>query len=496
MTTNRLIALPLAALALCGCSDGLDTDRISSEIELSPSLLLPMTTSTTSVEFLYEEQEGGVEYYIADDEDKTNRIRFRANRDKAVALSLYDIIGLDAARSYRLATIPLSEIDPQSAPEFTFTTDLEFYDESSVSISSIDCQLTVGASWDGFSAPMGLTVSVAETPADFEIATQSGADSKTSSKKIALADNKIPLVITCRPEGGEVGSLGNLNLSVTVSGADNVVCKTQTFRTHVNPVSWPTQLDAFRQISKSMLFENPQLWLACQNGTGMDMTVSLNIRNAATDGTTLSTDAFHLPSKGADEVEFNRENSDISAFLHPVPTELYLSCDAAFSMPEGAESVTIHLNDSAFFGYRYNVPFDFAIDGTISEELVDLSDLPENDHVDAAKIVVTSDNSLPFRFSSVATFIEKGTGNRLSQIELPSVIDMPELSEWGTSAGGTVHKMMTVELTDENLDDLRRSDRILFSTIASSDGIFVAPKLEDKANIDIALAVKFVFSNK
>ncbi|MDY4173807.1 MAG: hypothetical protein SOY07_00655, partial [Bacteroidales bacterium] len=92
----------VAALALCGCNSDFDTDKISPEIELSPSLLVPMTTSSTSVQYLFDEKDGAVEYYVADDEDGTNRIRFRANHDKFVTIALTDVLGIDAERSFQL----------------------------------------------------------------------------------------------------------------------------------------------------------------------------------------------------------------------------------------------------------------------------------------------------------------------------------------------------------------------------------------------------------
>lgn len=103
---------------------------------------------------------------------------------------------------------------------------------------------------------------------------------------------------------------------------------------------------------------------------------------------------------------------------------------------------------------------------------------------------------MPFEFSITATFIERGTGNYLSTINIPIMIEMPQLSEWGTSIGEMTHKVTTVTLSEKNIEDMQNSKAILFVTEASSNGLYVAPKLEDKANIDIALAVKFEFSNK
>ena len=485
----------VAALALCGCNSDFDTDKISPEIELSPSLLVPMTTSSTSVQYLFDEKDGAVEYYVADDEDGTNRIRFRANHDKFVTIALTDVLGIDAERSFQLAPLALADLDPQALPQYTFTTELPISDSDNATISALDCDLTLSASWNGFSCPMALTVTIGGVPTSVDVASPSGSADKTTKATITASNNNLPVTISCQATGTE-GLWGDLNISIALANADNFVCSTKPFRTHINPEPTATNLASFKKISNSIIFEYPQLWFTCQNKTGLDISVTNSISDSQTDGTTVTSELQYVTGNTSYEVELNRDNSDIQGLLHPIPDDLYFSCDAVFSMPAGAESVTIHKTDTAFLGFRYNIPFDFMIEGVLSDDMIDLDEIPEGDNIEAAKLVITSDNSIPFGMSASCTFIEKGTGKALSTIEIPNVIDMPDLTEWGTTVGDPVHKMTTVVLTDENLADLHKADRAYFVSRASSNERYVAPKLEDKANIDIAIAIKFVFSNK
>lgn len=91
--TPILILLMAVAMSstLSGCLDGFETDKIDSKVELSPSILVPMSTSNLSIEYLFDEKDNAVMYYVADDEDGTNRIKLYSERevDSSVAIRPY-----------------------------------------------------------------------------------------------------------------------------------------------------------------------------------------------------------------------------------------------------------------------------------------------------------------------------------------------------------------------------------------------------------------------
>ncbi len=493
----------VSSLALGGCLDGFDTDKIDSELEISPSLMLPMSTSSTSIEYLFDEKNGYIEYYVADDEDGTNRIRLRGDHRRSVAVPLLEVLGLGGERGFSLGQLYLSYVDfdvlaaaGQSSVSESFTADVPLADGGDATIYSIDAGLSVSASWSGFSHPMALGLSIGGESFSFDISTSEGSKTLSSSASLAPSGGKLPVSIVCEASCDGGGSWGTLDLSFTLSDVDNVVCSMKPTKSFVGPNVEATNLGAFKTISKSLYFENPRLWLTCENNTALDITIEPEVTSAMVGGTVLTTDPFPVGHNSSDEYELNRSNSAIAEMLRPVPENLYYISDFTLSMPAGVDRVRVTRGDTAYLGFRYDVPFDFIMEGNLSESNVTVSDIPENSHISAAKLIITSDNSMPFSLSLAATLIEKGTGDTLSTISAENIIDLPQLTEWGTSTGDMTHKVTTVLLTEENIADLQNAESIYFVSNATSAGLYVAPKLEDKANIDIALAVQFEFTNK
>lgn len=508
--TRALMLLMSAAMAstLSGCLDGFETDKINSEVELSPSLLVPMATSNLSIEYLFEEKENAVEYYVADDEDGTNRIKLYSEHEKSISVSLIDFLGLGGTKSFNLGTLDLSNVDfealklaGQTTFLRTFTVELPLGGADNMTIHSFFSRLKISSSWSGFSRPMSMGVGSIGTYYMTDVKND-GSKEVEGDMTFVPEDGKLVVGIMCEGDVEGDGEWGSIDISISLSETDKIVCSTGQISANLGPSIEATNMGAFKNLSKAMYFENPRLWMTCDNSSSFDITIAPQVISVSADdeeegnSTTLAPSPLSVQHWMEGEEELNHSNSAIAEMLHPVPDYLQYSSAITLSMPSGKESVTVWRSDSVFLGYRYDIPIDFLMDGELSEDKISISDVPENSNIEEAKLIITSDNSMPFEFSIMATFIERGTGNYLSTINIPSMIEMPQLTEWGTSIGEKIHKVTTVTLSEKNIEDLQNSKAILFVTEASSNGVYVAPKLEDSANIDIALAVKFEFSNK
>lgn len=493
---------------LSGCLDGFETDKIDSEVELSPSVLVPMATSSLSIEYLFDEKDNAIQYYVADDEDGTNRIKLYSEREKSISVSLFDLMGLGASQAFNLGTLDLSDVDfealkltGQTKVSRTFTVELPLCDTDAMTIYSLSSRLKISSSWSGFSRPMSMGIGSNGVLLMTEVVND-GAKEVEGDMTFVPSAGKLAVSIVCEGDIDGDGKWGSIDINLSLSETDNVVCSTTQISANVGPSTEATNMGSFKNLSKAMYFQNPRLWMTCENSTPFDITIAPQIISASEDddadnsGMTLAPSPLSVLHRMSGEEELNRSNSTIAEMLHPVPDYLNYTSAITLSMPTDVVKVTVMRSDSVFLGFRYDIPFDFIMDGELSDDKISISDVPENSNIEEAKLIITSDNTMPFEFSIKATFIERGTGNYLSTINIPTLIGMPQLSEWGTSIGEMTHNVTTVTLSEKNIEDLQNSKAILFVTEASSNGRYVAPKLEDKANIDIALAVKFEFSNK
>lgn len=499
-----LLSLPLP-VALGGCLDGFETDKVSSEVEIEPSLLLPLITSNVSVKYLFGEIDNAVEYYVADDEDGSNRIRFKAAHDSIVSLSVVDLLGVSDGMSYR-ASLDLASVSPAvlsaaGAPggsAASYTVDLPVDLGEGVTVYSFGTSFRVSCSWSGFSAPMSLTMTVGGQSRTVDVGGDGLASGAVSvdfgNLTLAPTDEKIGVSLLCAVAGETDGQWGSLDFGFKLDDVDAVQCSLKQFAAEVPPVIQLTHLGEFEKTSRYVIFEEPRLWLSCDNSTAVNLSLRPKVSTAISGGKSLGDAELNVGGRCVAEHEYNKDNSTIREMLSPVPDTLVYSASLSMSMPVGVERVTLSRADSLFMGFRYEVPFDFMIDADLSENYFSVSDIPEHDRIVGAQLIVTSTNGLPLDISLVATLIEDDDA-RLSVIDMPRAVETPSLSEWGTVAGEARHEFKVFELSDENIADLRRARKIGFVTVASSGGRFVAPKLEDELSLDVALAVKLEFKN-
>lgn len=499
-----LVSLPLSA-ALGGCLDGFETDKVSSDVEIEPGLLLPLITSNVSVKYLFSEIDNAVEYYVADDEDGTNRIRFKAAHDSIVALSLVDLLGVRDGVDYR-TSLDLAAVSPAMPAAsgasrnaaVDYTVDLPVELAEGVTVYSFGCSFGVSCSWSGFSAPMSLTMAVGGQSRTVDVG-GGGLASGTAFVdfgELALTpvDGKIRVSLSCAATDAVAGQWGGVELGFKLNDVDDVQCSLDQFTASVSPVVERTHLGEFEKTSRYVIFEEPRLWLTCVNSTAISLALRPKISTAFSGGKSLADAVLDVGGNISAELEYNKDNSTIREMLSPVPDSLVYSASLSLAMPGGVERITLSRADSVFLGFHYEVPFDFMIDADLSENYFSVSDIPEHDRIVGAQLIVTSTNGLPLDVSIVATLLE-GDGARLSVIDMPRAVETPALSEWGTVAGEARHEFKVFELSDENIADLRRAKKIGFVTVASSGGQYVAPKLEDELSLDIALAVKLEFKN-
>lgn len=494
-----LLSLPLP-VALGGCLDGFETDKVSSEVEIEPSLLLPLITSNVSVKYLFGEIDNAVEYYVAEDEDGSNRIRFKAAHDSIVSLSVVDLLGVRDGMSYR-TSLDLTSVSPAALSAVGaagYTVDLPVDLGEGVTVYSFVSSLSVSCSWSGFSAPMSLTMTAGGQSRTIAVGGDGlvggAASADFGSLTLTPADGKIGVSLSCAVAGETYGLWGDLDFVFKLDGVDAVQCSLEQFAAEVSPVVQMTHLGEFEKTSRYVIFEEPRLWLSCDNSTAVDLTLRPRVSTALSGGKPLGDAELNVGGRGIVEHEYNKDNSTIREMLSPVPDTLVYSASLSLSMPAGVERITLSRADSVFMGFRYEVPFDFMIDADLSENYFNVSDIPEHDRIVGAQLIVTSTNGLPLDISLVATLIEDDDA-RLSVIDMPRAVETPELSEWGTVVGEARHEFKVFELSDENIADLRRAKKIGFVTVASSGGRFVAPKLEDELSLDVALSVKLEFKN-
>lgn len=244
-TTPILILLMAAAMSstLSGCLDGFETDKIDSKVELSPSILVPMSTSNLSIEYLFDEKDNAVKYYVADDEDGTNRIKLYSEREKSIAMSLFDLMGLGASQTFHLGTLDLSDVDfealkltGQTKVSRTFTVELPLGSTDAMTIYSLSCRLKISSSWSGFSRPTSMGIGSKDVQLMTDVVND-GAKEVEGDMTFVPSAGKLEVYVVCEGDIEGDGEWGNIDINISLSETDNVVCSTSQISANVEPVN-------------------------------------------------------------------------------------------------------------------------------------------------------------------------------------------------------------------------------------------------------------------
>lgn len=488
----------MAALAVTACMDDVDVDKISGDVNIKPTLLIPLAYSDVNTEYLYDQASNAVEHYTA--EDGTNRVRLRANHDSISAYPVMNALGLSGSSKTLKHNIDFSELDftyssGSDMYEAQYTISLPIVTDNAIVINSLSLDYTIRAEYAYMYGETELTVNMLGDDIVMELGGEQASgelEEKSQNHSIEINGNDIEIPVTVRTKNYR--SYTNIDLTFELSNIDNINCSIEDLTIPTSTYISLTHMKNFKRMGRTIEYKNPRLWLTCTNKSPFDGEMRPEICSIGDGRTMLDNDRYEMPAGTVGkEEEINRENSNIQAFFKNVPDSLRYTADLLLSMPQGASSVTITQADTIYLGYRYEVPFEFKINGSIECDTAMISDVPNLSSVKRAKIVCTTTNSMPFGGNVVIQLANLYEDKMLSKIEIKDAIKCPTIVN-GLSTN-SVENVSTTELTAENLEDLKECDALIISVNLDSNGEFVAPQLKDRMTLDTSFAAGFEIKN-
>ena len=498
---KKYIPLLFLAAMISSCMDDMDYDKISDKVNVSPTLLLPLATADVDIEYLFDEADNAVEYYTA--EDGTKRVKLKANHDSIAEYPLFDFLGISREEMTFEHTFDWTSYDMSYA-----TTDVELNadmeipvvgESAGIEVKSAKASYEVTAEYSGFEHAATIKISFAGKEMVIEASgdAPSGVESmKGLQQDIELSDGKIGVGMSLTSPAGGSGRLGEIKLSVRLTDISSITGSTDGLVIPTETYISLTYMQEFRRFGRNVTWKNPQLWLTCTNNTPLDGKMEPTVASIGDGRVLLEATEYNIPAGTVGyESVINKENSNIEGFFKNVPDSLTYDADILLSMPSGSDEVTIKSSDMIYVGYRYDVPFEFMVDSEIDCDTVMISDIPDLDMVTRARLVSNVVNSIPCGGSFILQLVNLKKGEEYSKIDVDGIIGIPEINSNGVSTS-TVESVKTVDLSDDNIADLGRADAMIVSVYLGTNDMYVAPKLEDRLQVDIAIAVEIEISNE
>lgn len=483
------------------CYDDVDFDKVSDEIAAQPALLLPLANADVTVEYLFDEQENCVKYVT--DEEGDQRIVISSDHDSIATLPLYQLININTndmkieklldISSYTSSDMTSTDEDSISLPILLALPLTNDY----MSITSAKADYTISLKCNSFSIPANITVDIGGNKTYLDVKKSStGIQTNTTDGILRVYDNEIPIKITVKVSAKDVGSLGTIDFLLSLSELKSITGEMEDLHFTTNHYIHMTGMKQFNRIGKEVDFRNPQVLLSYSNSSDINFNVVPNITAIKKSNykDALHTSPFDISDNETDgSLLFDNNNSNVGLFFKQVPDSLSYHCDITGSMPSDKKSVTICSDDILYLGYSYEIPVEFIVknDDPINTDTVDISDIPNLDDLDFAKLIVYTKNSLPFSLSIKLITFDSKTGNKYSSLHIADACRSPKLDSNGKSTND-IETKSSLELTRQQMDDLHRTDRLIVQvSLETPEERYVVLKTDDIFKMNISLAAGF-----
>lgn len=262
--------------------------------------------------------------------------------------------------------------------------------------------------------------------------------------------------------------------------------------------SYQLEMDFLRKFTDGLHFANPRLKIIATSTVGIGVGLSPDFKGVNNNGhVTALTPATYTLNPAADVnspeeliIELNRDNSNIVDFLAAVPKDLLFSGIANLN-PQGRSSNFIDRQSEVAVGLDINVPLEMSIRNMKLEEKLDVDFFSKNpDEVQSASLLFRSLNGFPVDLDISVAILDQDNGDSIHGFELP-LLKSAEVDAAGKVIKPVNSGTVSVEITEEMLDALSRSDKLKLSARLNTpeDGQKVV-KLFTDYFVDINIAAK------
>ncbi|MDO4462383.1 MAG: hypothetical protein Q4C30_07810 [Bacteroidia bacterium] len=493
------------------CLDDLDTDKISSDIEMNMGLVVPMANAEVTLEdFANPEKFGAVEYFDAP--FAKDLLRFRDGKAAIYKNTLFSLLGMAGELRYSSQALDydnllgLGYITFDGEKEITKSTNLRFRvsNKLNVNIKSILASMDVEVASSACTAECEFALDFPDGNA-VELQLPNGETMK-SLKDVTLTceDGYINIPLTIKAKVKSTSRIGDLKFNIVLTELSSFVASAgSALKVNVKPDVMATGMHGFKRFQGTVVLNDPKLTIFATNTTGLNVAVVPNVSTFdATKTEELYMEPFTISAKSNEEPhEFTNKNCEgIDYVFDYFPEKLSVGADIEMTMPNGEDEVEITSKDEVVIGYEFDIPAQMSFKGTVEAESVDFTDVSDDlDDVERARIITNSTCTFPFYAQVRIDFVSKSSGKIFGEPLYINLMDKPNLDENGVCISKGDSKIITTDLSSKQIQQMRESKELLFS-VAINENEEEAPMVwlqkSNKLGFNISLAAGFNVDNK
>ena len=496
MKTIRLGILSVVTLLLQGCFfDGFDFDKISDQVYVETSLMLPVATAEIDVAYIFGEIEDNVVYYT--DDDGNTRLRIEGTAGSAFTESAVNLLGLDIDIPSFSKTLDLSDYSSLLSTTRGSTLDLPTiylsFDYDGIEMTSFSAAYELVVEFTDFSRTIITTFTIGETSS--RLIAYAGTDKSNTveceTQTIELVDGCIPIDIELATSTtSSSGSLGTIGITLNITDIESITGTVDSFDFSIDETRIETNLEDFKLAGTEMNFRDPRIYIVYNNDTDLRYYVTPEMVSEGDDDVELETFPFYIEPATSDSVEYNNDNSNVSELIQNIPDYMMLTAAVTATPSSDDGTVTLTQTDSLTIGYSYMAPVEFTIDCDIYTDTASVDEIDDLEKITACKIVCNATNGIPLECGLTLIFYNSDTDEEYTTIEIPDLVEAPELDDNGIAIG-TISNTSTVELTSQQIEYLDLSDKIIITVhIASPGDDYVVPLADNTFALDISIAAE------
>lgn len=493
MKAFRIVIFSSLTLLLQACFfDGFDFDKISDQVYVETSVMLPVATAEIDVEYIFGEIEDNVVYYK--DSEGNTRLRIEGNAGDAFSQSAVELLGLDIDIPSFSKSLDLSSYSSLMAKGTTIDLPTIYlsFDNEGIDLTAFRAGYELVVTYTDFARVLSATITIGENSSTV-MNTTGGDIEKTITgdvQDIELVDGCIPIDITLTTPLAGSGAFGTLSIVLNIVDIESITGVVESFEFDIDPTSIKTNLDDFKLAGTEMNFRDPRVYIIYYNDTDLRYYVTPEMVSEGDNDIVLGTFPFYIEPATNDTVTYDNTNSNVSEFIRNIPD--YMTLTAAVSATPSSDDGTITLTqtDSLTIGYAYMAPVEFTIDCDIYTDTASVDEIDNLEKITACQIVCQATNGIPLECGLTLIFYDSELDENLTTIDIPDLVEAPEINSQGIAVG-TVTKSTTVDLTTAQIEALDQSDKIIITVhIASPGDDYVVPLADDTFALDISIAAE------
>lgn len=502
-----LLGIASILLATAGCTQDLDFDKVTGDVCVKPSLMIPLANADVTAGYLFEEVDGNVKHVLDDSGDK--RIVIYSDRDSIVKYGVFDLFNINFDESSISQDIPLygfnTLIDNASpslpSVERSFSFDIELPTKN-INLKSVNINYQINISYEDFDMPVDISWSLAD--AEFETETASGTSLIYKNYKrvdVDVVNNKMKFTLKLSADLATKAHLGKLQVSLNIDSVNSITGAVDNFGFTTEKVIQRTNLPAFKRTDGHIRFANPWFRLSSVNGIPLQISVVPYVYSLHGKAEKLANIPINLPAANNGQPVshkdiLDKDNSKVVDFFHVLPDSVEYYAAVSMTMPEGVETITLSPQDSICLGYGYEIPVEFTADTDLESDTIDISDISNLEDILRAKLYVNVSNELPISATINIAFCNSMTGRTLTKIVVDDIIAQPNIDASGKSTN-MIKKERVVEFTPNDVEALRKSDQMIVSISMKTpdDGTVSVIVTKNRLKFSMALAAEFDLNN-